>query len=50
MFDEDLETKQVSPQEATPEVLPEAAPQDEVDVAPATEASPEQASAEAQQE
>jgi 4-hydroxy-3-methylbut-2-enyl diphosphate reductase len=49
MFDEDLETKQVSLQEATPEVLPEAAPQSEADVTPAAETSPEQALAEAPQ-
>jgi ribosomal protein S1/(E)-4-hydroxy-3-methyl-but-2-enyl pyrophosphate reductase len=45
MFDEDREPTPVSPQEAIPEVLPEAAPQDETDAATATDASPEQISA-----
>ena len=42
MFDEDLETAQVSPQEATPEVPPEIAPQDEAVALPEAGASPEQ--------
>ena len=47
MFDEDLETQQVSPQEATPEVLPDEAPQSEATVLLETETSPEQAPDEA---
>ncbi|MGD0622294.1 MAG: 4-hydroxy-3-methylbut-2-enyl diphosphate reductase, partial [Thermacetogeniaceae bacterium] len=42
MFDEDLETAQVSPQEATPEVPPEIAPQGEAVALPEAGASPEQ--------
>ncbi len=49
MFDEDLETQQVSPQEATPEVLPDEAPQSEATVLLETETSPEQAPDEAPQ-
>ena len=50
MFDEDREPTQVSLQDAISEVLPEAAPHDEADAAPATEAPPEQASTGAPQD
>ena len=42
MFDEDLESAQVSSPEATPEVTEEAAPQDEPTMAPESGAAPEQ--------
>ncbi len=50
MFDEDLETAQVSSPEATPEVTEEAAPQDEPTMAPESGAAPEQESPETPQD